>query len=102
MSFRPNDFSHDCCIVAGAATDMNYMAGRLYLQLVKQRSQKAWVTVVKLTTWIDGNEDIVIELFRICILRRPIVLEPRAHDLPRSRPKEALSRNLREGCDERF
>jgi hypothetical protein len=55
---------------------VDYMIARLYLQPVDQRSQKAGVTVVKQTTWIDRHEDIVIELFRICILRRPVPSNP--------------------------
>ena len=102
MSFPPDDLSHDCCIVAGATTDVDYMIDRLYLQPVDQRSQKTRVTVVKLTIWIDCHKYIVVEMFRICVLRCPVALEPRTSNVPRSRPKEMLSWNFRECSYHRF
>src|SRR5262245_19173928 len=102
MSFPADDLSHDCCIVAGATTDVDYMIDRLYLQPVDQRSQKTRVTDVQLTIWIDCHKYIVVETFRICVLRCPVALEPRTSNVPRSGPEKMLARYFGEGSNDCF
>src|SRR5262245_8542440 len=102
MPFSAYNLSDDRCVVAGATTDVDYMIDRLYLQPVDQRSQKTRVTVVKLTIWVDCHKYIVVETFRICVLRCPVALEPRTPNVPRSGPKEMLSWNFRECSYHRF
>jgi hypothetical protein len=102
MPFSPDDFSHDCCVVAGTTTYVHYMIAPLYFQPVDQRSQKAGMTIVKLTTWIDRHKDIVVEAFRICVLRCPVAIEPGALNLPGAWPKKMLAWHRGEGSNDRF
>ena len=57
-----NHFRHDRGVITDAATQVVNAVARRKLECVDPPSQRAWLPVVQITAWIEGNQDVVIKV----------------------------------------
>ena len=97
-SLRASDFSQDCGVIPGAATEMKYVIASLNAKLIEKRGPETWLPVVYAPGFVESYQHIVIDIPRISVFSGPEF--PLAQHAPGTGPHKALARHGCEGVKE--
>ena len=98
LARRPDDFGQDRGEVARAGADLQHAVAGPDSQPVEMIGPQRWLAGVEPGALVQGDQDVVIEVARIGVGRRPVAVAD-MEDAPRARPHEALARHGGKGVD---